>query len=150
MNCRNPLCGFCYENYRGRANHKGHRGYRKVPRRQEVVMGDILRKRQATKTDEVASASVGQDSVFSEMPGLWAHISESRYPDGSPRQTSTVTVFVDAGVLKVCLNDRDNGLTAWGAGATLCDALHALEVGLQGDSLSWRSSAGQRGRKRGK
>jgi hypothetical protein len=104
------------------------------------------------KRDE-ATASVGPDArpqdddLAIAYPGIWEHLAMTRYPDGSPRVLSTVTLFVDAGLVKACLNDRDQGLTAWASGVSLRAVLLALEAGLCNDTLDWRQPQGKGKRK---
>jgi hypothetical protein len=62
------------------------------------------------------------------------------YPDGSPRKTATFTVFVEESVVKVCFSDRDQEQTMWRSGASLEDALLAVETALCGDGADWRRS----------
>jgi hypothetical protein len=76
-------------------------------------------------------------------PNLAAFLRDTVYEDGSGRRTSTLTVFVEAGRVKLCLSDRDLNRTAWGTGDTLEDALAGLELALESGSADWRSSKGE-------
>jgi len=57
----------------------------------------------------------------------------------------------DGPLWRCCLSDRDNGRVLWKSGATLVDALEAIELSLLGDDPSeWRrsSDAGREKKKR--
>lgn len=75
---------------------------------------------------------------WKDFPALWEYMSSGSYPDGSPRQTSSLTVFIEDGLIKLCLSDRDNSQTAWGASDEFEDALLGLEKALAGGVVQWR------------
>lgn len=89
--------------------------------------------------------------VIEGLPGLLEFLTITNYPDGSVRQRSTIGVFVEDGLVKVCLNDRDTSRTLWRSGQSLEDCLLSLEVALQEPGTDWRQSstgkAPARGRK---
>ncbi len=75
-------------------------------------------------------------------PCILEHLTETRYPDGSERQTSSLIVVADAQNWRVCLSDRDNARVMWKTGQTLQEALDSIELGLMGDDPSdWRKAA---------
>lgn len=102
-----------------------------------------LRKRSPEAVGGGAPAVPEMCWIFKHCPAIYTMLVAEEYPDGGRRATSTVTFFCEAGVAKVCLNDRDQGLTAWASGVTPGEALEALEKGLDGDSLAWRRSGGK-------
>jgi len=83
----------------------------------------------------------GCDDFLASYPTLQDHLKSSRYDDGSVRVTSTLMIFSDSGVLKICLNDRDNQRSCFVTGGCLKEALDNLEAGLCSDSLEWRVKA---------
>jgi hypothetical protein len=56
-------------------------------------------------------------------------------------------VFIEDGVVKLCLSDRDTGRTAWTSAKCLSDALDTLELQIATDQVEWRSSKPQGKRK---
>jgi len=113
-------------------------------------MGSVLRRRIVGGEPGEASGGLGQCDLLDAMPGLREMLTSERFPDGSKRTVATLLLFVEAGILKACLNDRDQGCTAWASGASVRDCLAALESGLQGDSLQWRTSGARKGFRGGK
>lgn len=71
------------------------------------------------------------------FPDLHEWLSLDHYDDGSPRVTCTLTIMVDAGALKLFLNDRDNNRSACVNAASFDEALDQLDRGLKNDSLHW-------------
>lgn len=84
-----------------------------------------------------------------KFPTLIEYLTRTSYDDGSPRQTSTVMVFIDQGHVKACLNDRDAGRAGWMSADALGSVLDELERALADDSIDWRASRGdnKRGRR---
>jgi len=82
-----------------------------------------------------AAETVG---VLDQFPALVSHLVDVKYDDGTPRLTSTVVLLAELGRWKGCLNDRDEGRSAWVSGLTVNDVLEALENGLVSNGLDWR------------
>jgi hypothetical protein len=88
-----------------------------------------------------------------DYPAIHEYVTTGANPDGSPRRTSTLTVFAEHGSFKVYLNERDSGASLCSSGSTVGEALTALEVMLEGESPPWRFSDrqpaanGRRGRR---
>lgn len=80
-------------------------------------------------------------------PLLWGHLTDTKWEDGSDRQTCTLFIFLDDNVLKGALNDRDNDLVIWGAGHGLDDLFDELEALLGCDVPPWKPKAQPRGKK---
>lgn len=80
-----------------------------------------------------------RDKVLSERcPTLLEYLQSVKYGNGKPRQTSTLTIFIERGELKASLNDRDVGRTLWAASDGLAGLLDALEAMLCGEITPWR------------
>ena len=108
----------------------------------------VLKKREVKSSSSGAAGSPEADQLSSALTGLWEMLCSTRYPDGSPRASSTLLVFVESGQVKACLNDRDQGMSAWVTASSLWGALAALESGIQGDSLDWRVPSQSKQKKR--
>lgn len=72
------------------------------------------------------------------FPSIWEYLSTDAWPDGSARQSSTLTIFVEGGRVKVCLSDRENDRSAWASGESLEEAAMSLERALGQDTVEWR------------
>jgi len=83
------------------------------------------------------------------FPNLWAHLTETAYPEGGPRETSSIIIVADSTGWRGCLSDKDNGRTMWKTSASVEELLLQLEEGAGSEDPSqWRQSAA--GKWRGK
>jgi len=73
------------------------------------------------------------------FPTIWEYLTAMTFEDGSERQTSSLSVFVEDGVVKVALNDRAEQRSAYVTGDDLRAALKALEGQLGGAGADWRA-----------
>lgn len=101
--------------------------------------------RKPEKPEKPAVVADGRDKGV--WPELLAHLCDTTYLDGSKRQTCTLFVFVDDGVFKAALNDRDEDLTLWANGTSLTDLLNELEGLLGCDVPPWKAKSQKGGRK---
>ncbi len=102
-----------------------------------------ISRRDASKVLDGGRLSLEACSLGSRYEHLWEFITAVEFLDGSKRATPSVTLFCDAGLLKACLNDKEQGLVAFVTGTSLTAVLEAMNEGLLGDALDWRKSTGQ-------
>jgi len=96
---------------------------------------------------EVKGALVICPLLMGWAPTVCEWLTASHYDDGELRETSTLGLFVDCGVLKLCLNDRDQFRTLYVTSDSLEGALLALEAALRGSTPDWRPWKGKRPKK---
>lgn len=77
-------------------------------------------------------------------PTLASYVLDVTWEDGSRRETATVTVFAEDGLLKASINDRAGKRTAFMAGETLDGLLDRLDTGLEEEKLDWRPWKGDK------
>lgn len=73
-----------------------------------------------------------------KYPALSEYLTTPVWEDGKARITATLLLFVEDGMVKICVNDRANERSLWRAGETVEDALRAIETGLAGGTTGWR------------
>jgi len=71
--------------------------------------------------------------------GVWEFLTLSRYPDGSKRERSTLTVFYGDQGLTCVLNDRDNERALFASGESLGAILELMEDMVGSDNTVWRA-----------
>jgi len=87
-----------------------------------------------------------EDVAFQgDYPNIHEYLTVERWADGSPRTTSTLTLFVSGGSLKVVLNDRDNNRSAFINDSSVVAALEKLEAQLKSESVDWKSKGSSNG-----
>lgn len=77
-----------------------------------------------------------------KYPTLWEFLTRTKWENGDRRETGTLLVFVDLGLLKCCLSDRDSGEVAFLAGADFDALMATVESGLAHSSIEWRWAKG--------
>jgi hypothetical protein len=103
----------------------------------------VLRSRGPLQARVADPGREGVDLWAASYPGVWEMLSAPLDANGKPRQGATLMFFVQDGMVKACLNDRDEQHTAWSAALSVGELLEVLEKGLQADSLEWRRNKGQ-------
>jgi len=74
-----------------------------------------------------------------EHPAIWEYLTLAQHDTGTPRETSTLTLFVDEGRLKAVLRDRDACQALFATGPTVEELLASLEGMLTDHLADWRS-----------
>lgn len=87
---------------------------------------------------EAGGAALVDPRAGKDYPAMIEALTMRTWEDGTPRETSTLLVFIDGGKWKCCVNDRDVPRSAFVTADTLATLLVAVEKGLREDSLDWR------------
>jgi len=140
-------CGLCYSNLRRRTNTRGHMGYRDDKRRTTGDSSMGVARARPTNPDGGSTGEYHGGLLREYCPNLHDHLTNETYDDGTARRTSTLLLFAEGGVYKLCLNDRDTDATAWSTGRTAEDALQSMESMIATNSIEWRSRSRQQRRK---
>lgn len=92
-----------------------------------------------------------EDPQFKRLyPLLFEYLTCDTWDDGTTRETSTLLLFVDAGVLKGCVNDRAMGRNLFVAAESLSGLLGAANEALGETSPGWRATKTYAAKKGGK
>lgn len=106
----------------------------------------LIKSRPQSEVAAAEAAWLPSQGVLAKCPGLVEYLSLGRYEDGTPRQPSTITVFIESGRVKLSLNDRDVERSAYVTGEGLEDALKTMERHLVEGKADWRSWGGKKKR----
>lgn len=83
-----------------------------------------------------------EDPQVKKYPFIVDFLSATVWEDGGERTPGTLTFFIEDGVWKACLNDRDGEASLYVTGATMMDCLASLEKraggGPGGDWRPWK------------
>lgn len=106
------------------------------------IMSFLRRKDQAEAKRAMVNAALAGEWA-KKHPALWEFLTCEEYPDGSPRERSMLCLFVENGVFKGALQDRDQQQSLWASGDALESVLEALEAKVaSGDDCEWRAMGG--------
>lgn len=72
-------------------------------------------------------------------PTLFEHLTQTVWGDGTVRQTSSLSLFTDGGVVKCVLKDREAGLCLWAASKTFQELFGVVEALLNDPAAEWRA-----------
>jgi len=75
-------------------------------------------------------------------PNLTAHLRDARYEDRTSRVTSTILIFCENGVLRMCVNDRDNNRSVFFTAATVEEAFMKAEDAIATNTAEWKARQG--------
>lgn len=103
----------------------------------------VLRKPAADVVNLAAPPVDGDAALLQAFPTVYDYLTCVQYAEGDARVPSTMLFFVEDGLWKCCLNDRDNARSAWSAGRSALECLKSLEASLEAATIEWRRSAGQ-------
>lgn len=83
---------------------------------------------------------LANDPKFSQgFPFVYEFLTETKWEDGGAREVGTLTLFIESGVWKACLNDRDSECSMYVTGETTLACMKALEARLDGSQQpDWR------------
>lgn len=111
----------------------------------------FLRRRGVPPADGADTASYrGTAEDEARWPALVEFLGALVWPDGTPRASGTVLIFLDGQSLKCCLSDRDASLVAFLTAPGLLELFDEVEAGLRSDRLDWRASRAAAGGRSGK
>jgi hypothetical protein len=89
-------------------------------------------------------ASPADKQFQKQFPAISEFCWSTAWPDGTVRTPSSLTFFCEEGQWKVCLSERDRGVSLWGSGPTFEIALQCLEDRLSSDRPDWRKAKRQK------
>ncbi len=118
----------------------------KLPCRDGIIyyggycLGECPMKRpDGSKSNGTPVAGLADKAATKMLPLLVEHMTCDAYDDGTRRTRSTVTLLVEDGNVKACLNDREMERSLFRAAGEFLSALEALEKALaEGDESEWR------------
>ena len=103
------------------------------------MSNEIGRKvRRPSNDDGSMQPEVSTPGFVSNYPDLADFLIKSRGSGQTP-STGTITLFLEQGRFKLCLNDRPLSRSTFVSGGTLFEALANADAGIRGKRLKWRT-----------
>ena len=111
-------------------------------RRQEgqVSMCPLPTKAMRESLTTSSGSNVKRSSMFDSFPEIWAFLTCLQGPDGSPRQTGTMSLSLNGGIWNLALNDPATGLYAAMSSASLDDLVLMIESRMAEGTMPWKLS----------
>jgi len=106
---------------------------------------ELLRKADSKRQELLGVAALVGGDYQVLYPTVWSYLTQSRWDDGTERNTSSVTFFTDAGQLKCVLKDKETGYSLWAAGSSLDSMFSVLEALLNDPTAVWRQDKQETG-----
>jgi hypothetical protein len=113
-------------------------GYTEAQARKAVW--EVIQKRARKVEGELGQLSTEGGEFQVLYPVLWDYLTQTVWPDGSERKTSSLTLFADEGVMKVVLKDRDASQDLWASAPSMDGLFVVLEACLADPGAVWRTA----------
>lgn len=89
----------------------------------------------------MANAWDAKDVFKVDMPNIYEFLTATRWDDGSPRMPGSMSIFVQVGVLKACINDKELKRVAFVEAPTWDELLAQIDMAICDDNTVWRGHA---------
>ena len=123
-----------------------------VPRFVTWEVWKMLKRSQFAPPVETGGFVPSRDALSRDFPNLWDFLTQSAWEDGSRRETGSMLIFCDDGVIKTMVKDRDRGLCLWLTAPGLHTLFQVADAGVIDPSADWkkdRAYSASRGKKKG-
>jgi hypothetical protein len=98
----------------------------------------MLEKKETRKVIGGPAVRISDVKFAGAYPTLYDYLTQVQWPDNTPRQTGSVLIFVDGGMVKGMLRDREMGVCCWVASDTLSNLFAVLEAAVRDPKTDWR------------
>ncbi len=97
---------------------------------------------------EKAGKKISTDEGFGKkFPTLLEYMTTTKWEDGTAREVSKLSIFIEDGLFKCAVNDTDLKRSLYVSGETFEGALRAAEKAIQDTNADWRQWNKGKGRK---
>lgn len=86
------------------------------------------------------------DPVFQKKyPTLYDYLTQTSWPDGTPRELASLSIYPSPGILRIFLRDPATGLCCWVSCTSLTEVYEAVEAALNDSGHEWRVDRREQG-----
>jgi len=140
------FCGQCYENRRGRANHKGHSGYSGKPKPKYVDWSTMFKKVVLPGSVPTEGFVCSDEKFLKDFPTLAQGMCDPWGSDEKRRALWTLSVKMDGLSVQLTISDKSLKASSYTNAPTLHQALKLANAAAEADTLTWRAWASDKGR----
>lgn len=105
----------------------------------------MLQNKRPVSTGEDGPALAAPEDYTELFPQLWNYLTQTRWDDGTPRQPSSVSIFLQHGKWTACLIEKNWGLILFATADRLEGIWEALDARLSDPKADWRVDRKQPG-----
>lgn len=97
----------------------------------------MLKRDQLSRESQIGG-ELSDPAFQKDHPYVWAHLTQTKWEDGSTRKLSSIGIYPEGSMLKVLVRDQDSGLICWIATDKLTDFWEVVESALGDPGHEWR------------
>jgi hypothetical protein len=140
------FCGWCYENFRGRANHKGHRSYSGKPKAKYIDWSTMFKKVVLPGSVPTEGFVCSDDKFLKDFPTLAQGMCDPWGSDEKPRALWSLSIKMDGASVQVTISDKSLRASSYTNAPTLHQALRLANSAAEANTLTWRKWGQDKGR----
>jgi hypothetical protein len=106
--------------------------------RKEVHLCPLPTKETRASLNGSSGSVVKRSTMFDSFPEIWAFLTSTSAPDGSPRLPGTVSLSLNAGVWTLALKDLATGLYGALSSSSIDDLVLSVEARMAEGTMPWR------------
>jgi hypothetical protein len=111
----------------------------------ERMAEEMLAKKANRVSKDGEVAQLVDEEFKTNYPVLFDHLTQTKWPDGSARQTSSLLIFTIDGQVRAMLRDKEASECLWVTLPSLWLVFDALEAKLNDAEADWRTDRQQEG-----
>jgi hypothetical protein len=97
-----------------------------------------LQRRTKLSADGAVPSRLAPCGMAKDYPLVWEFLTKTRWGKDDPRETGTMFVMMQDGLLKASLSDRDSDHVLWVAACSLTELFQVVEAALGDPGADWR------------
>ena len=74
-----------------------------------------------------------------DFPNIFGFLTETKYDDGKPRVTGSISIWTQLGVLKASISDKDNKRVCYVEALSLHELIEMIERTICDDNTDWKN-----------
>lgn len=106
----------------------------------------VMKKREKKEIAKFKKMPFPDEEFAARYPNLTEFLVTSRFDDGSPRELSRLSWFLEDGMCKACLNDPAEGASLYVSATSFEEATRLLEASCADPGAPWRTWKDKRGK----
>lgn len=131
-------CPYCYENRRGRANHRGHVQYQSPREAPSPYLEFILKRRQQASSKKNSPPVCCDTAFVKSYPALSEHLTDLWWEGGASREPGSLTIRMSSTEVFLSLSEPDDKASAYTTAESLTEALQLMEDALRDGTIKFK------------